>query len=87
MESYLDAECVIDDMVRHGIIVRKDNWKNRNPETKYYSEIFEISGTRNIIIFQINIIDSRLCVSNSSLKIIAARQKFDTDNIFSQCGI
>jgi hypothetical protein len=87
MESYLDAECVIDDMVRNGIIARKDNWKNRSPGTKYYSETFEISGTRNIIIFQINIIGSRLCISNSSLKIIAARQKFDTDNIFSQCGI
>jgi hypothetical protein len=87
MENYLDAECVINGMIKHGIISDKDKWKNINPLTKYYSETFEVPGTRNVVVLQINVVGSRLCVSVSSIKIIAARQKFDAGNILTTCKI
>jgi hypothetical protein len=84
--SRLNAECVIAQLYEKNIIEQAD-WKRPGIPNNNYTAVFSRGGSNGVIVFDIEVSGSLYYISQSRVRIIAARYCFNADDLFTACAV
>jgi len=85
--GYLDADCVIRNLVKLGFIHANPQWKHNTREL-YYTALFQIVNTRaSIVSFEITVVDGIHRVPESTVRAHEKTFNKNFSNVFTECKI
>jgi hypothetical protein len=87
MTDYLLAECVINHLVRAGIITLPVAWKKTAIGTLFYFADFFHAGTGRLISFRISVIDGNHAISVTAFVNQANFFSINPANILEECKL